>query len=147
MLNPSIPDDFCAMLDRTETAEFRLYEGESEPYLRLWSQGEDVTVLGAMGAYYRGPEQVKQNAEFVASRFHGGRNQQTERVAVGASGDLGYSVWIERGEARVAGRDDYAPLALRVTHIFRREAGEWRIIHRHGDAVMEQAQTPPVRQG
>jgi ketosteroid isomerase-like protein len=47
----------------------------------------------------------------------------------------------------VVGRDDYAPLALRVTHIFRRENGEWKIIHRHGDAVVEQAQTPPVRQG
>jgi ketosteroid isomerase-like protein len=147
MLTQSIPEDFRVMLDRTEAAEYRLYEGESEPYLRLWSQGQDVTVMGAMGAYYRGPDQVKQNTEFVASRFHGGRNQQTERVAMGASGDLAYSVWIERGEARVTGREDYAPIALRVTHIFRRENGEWGIIHRHGDAVMEQAQTPPVRQG
>lgn len=98
-----------------------------------------------MGAYYRRPEQVRQNAELIASRFRGGRNQSVEPLAMGASGDLAFSVWIERGEARVVGRDDYAPLALRVTHIFRRENGDWKIIHRHGDAVMEQADMPPVR--
>jgi ketosteroid isomerase-like protein len=141
----SIPDDFQAMLDRTVAGEYRLYEGDSEPYLTLWSNEPDVTVLGAMGAYYRGPEQVRQNTEFVASHFHGGRNQRVEPLAMGASGELAFSVWIERGEARVAGRDDYAPLALRVTHIFRRESGGWKIIHRHGDAVTKQAQTPPVQ--
>jgi hypothetical protein len=88
----SIPDDLREMLNKTVAAEYRLYEGESEPYLGLWSQGQDVTVLGAMGAYYRGPDQVKQNTEFVASRFRGGRNQRTEPVAMGASGDLVYSV-------------------------------------------------------
>ena len=53
----------------------------------------------------------------------------------------------ERSEVRVVGREDYVPLVLRVTHIFRRENGDWKIIHRHGDAVVEQAETPPVRQG
>jgi ketosteroid isomerase-like protein len=24
---------------------------------------------------------------------------------------------------------------LRVTHVYRREAGEWKIVHRHGDYV------------
>jgi ketosteroid isomerase-like protein len=36
---------------------------------------------------------------------------------------------------------------LRVTLIFRRENDDWKIIHRHGDAVVEQAEMPPVRQG
>jgi ketosteroid isomerase-like protein len=143
----TLPDDLRDTLNKTETSEFQLYEGESGPYLDLWSRAQDVTVMGAMGAYYRGPDQVKQNAEFVASRFRGGRNERIELVAAGASGDLAYAVWVERGEALVAGRDDYAPIALRITHIFRRENGIWKIIHRHGDPVTEQAQTPPVRQG
>jgi ketosteroid isomerase-like protein len=31
------------------------------------------------------------------------------------------------------------PYTLRVTHIYRRENGVWKIVHRHGDA-------PPVDQ-
>jgi ketosteroid isomerase-like protein len=26
-----------------------------------------------------------------------------------------------------------APLTLRVTHLYRREDGEWKIVHRHAD--------------
>ena len=35
------------------------------------------------------------------------------------------------------GKDAAGPLAVRVTHIFRREEGAWRIIHRHGDPISE----------
>jgi ketosteroid isomerase-like protein len=27
------------------------------------------------------------------------------------------------------------PNTLRVTHVYRRENGEWKIVHRHGDHV------------
>jgi ketosteroid isomerase-like protein len=58
-------------------------------------------------------------------------------MALGASGDLAYTVWIERGKVRVEGRDEPGMLAVRVTHIFRREDGEWKLIHRHGDPIVE----------
>ena len=64
----------------------------------------------------------------------------------GASGDLAYTVWIEHGEVRVEGRDDYAPLVVRVTHIFRREDGAWKIIHRHGDPVVEKTEATAILQ-
>jgi ketosteroid isomerase-like protein len=32
-----------------------------------------------------------------------------------------------------------APITLRVTHLYRREDGEWKIVHRHADR-------PPVDQ-
>jgi len=105
-----------------------------------------VAVFGAIGGYDRGGDKVRQQTDFVASRFHGGQNLRFEPLAMGASGDLAYTVWIERGEVRVVGRDDYVPLALRVTHIFRRENGDWKLIHRHGDGVAEKSDVPPARQ-
>ncbi|MEP7023125.1 MAG: nuclear transport factor 2 family protein [Actinomycetota bacterium] len=30
-------------------------------------------------------------------------------------------------------------MPLRVTHIFRREDGEWKIVHRHGDYAQSPA--------
>jgi len=41
----------------------------------------------------------------------------------------------------LAGRDDLSPVGLRVTHLFRREDGEWKIIHRHADPIT--AKTAP----
>jgi len=51
------------------------------------------------------------------------------------SGDLAYTVGIERGEVRVAGRDELSPMALRVTLIYRRENSTWKLIHRHADPI------------
>jgi ketosteroid isomerase-like protein len=35
----------------------------------------------------------------------------------------------------MGGRNDHTPVALRVTSIFRRENGAWRLVHRHADPI------------
>ena len=49
----------------------------------------------------------------------------------GASGDLAYTVGHEHNRVKVDG--ELGTYTLRVTHIYRREDGQWRIVHRHGD--------------
>jgi hypothetical protein len=49
--------------------------------------------------------------------------------------DLAYTVEVERFRAKVAGREDVVPLALRVTTVFRFEHGAWRVVHRHADPI------------
>ena len=49
--------------------------------------------------------------------------------------ELAYTVWIERQQARLGGRQDITPFTLRVTMIFRPEDGEWKIVHRHADPI------------
>ena len=49
-----------------------------------------------------------------------------------AGGEMGYTVGLERfyhhaDDGRVV------PITVRVTHVYRREEGEWKIVHRHGD--------------
>ena len=131
------PDELRDMLGRTVAALGDLVDGRAGPYLALWSHADDVTVMGGFGSYEKGWDRVRQNAEFAASRFRGGVLGAVEEMAVGESGDLAYAVWIERGEVRVDGRDEPAPLAVRVTHVFRGEEGAWRIIHLHGDPITE----------
>ena len=55
-------------------------------------------------------------------------------TAAGVSGDLGYVVGAEHSKASVGGEAP-APIALRVTLIFRREDGEWKEVHRHADPI------------
>jgi ketosteroid isomerase-like protein len=38
-------------------------------------------------------------------------------------------------------RQEAADDALRVTHVYRRENGEWKIVHRHGDGL--ESERPP----
>ena len=55
-------------------------------------------------------------------------------VAAEVSGDMAYVVGFEHIANSVVGVP-VEPYTLRVTHIFRRENGEWKIAHRHADHV------------
>jgi ketosteroid isomerase-like protein len=55
-----------------------------------------------------------------------------ELIAAGASGDLAYTVGFERNAQSTDG-GPVRPNVLRVTHVYRRENGEWKIVHRHAD--------------
>jgi ketosteroid isomerase-like protein len=103
----------------------------------MWSQQDPVTVLGAMrGA--SGWDEVSQSFHWVASRFSNCTAYSFELVAAGVSGDLAYTVGYERGSWSWDG-GPVESTTLRVTHVYRRENGEWKIVHRHADR-------PPIEQ-
>jgi ketosteroid isomerase-like protein len=139
----SVDDDLREIMDRTVAALTCLVEGEPEAFKALYSHEPDVTVFGGFGAYERGWGQVSQNIELAASRFRGG-HLEIETLAVGKSGDLAYTIWIERGEVQVEGRDEPGALAVRVTHIFRYEDSAWKLIHRHGDPIVEKTEAQAI---
>ena len=49
--------------------------------------------------------------------------------------ELAYIVEVERMQAKVEGREDVTPIAVRVTTIFRSEEGIWKVVHRHADPI------------
>jgi ketosteroid isomerase-like protein len=115
------------------------------PFKELYSHEKDVTAFGGFGAYELGWDTVGKNVEFPAGRFHGDK-LQIELLASGISADLAYTVWIERGEVRLSDREEYTPIAIHVTHIFRRQLDGWKLLHRHGGAVVEKIQVAGILQ-
>jgi ketosteroid isomerase-like protein len=121
-------------LDERREAIERFVNRDADLYKRLWSRADDVTIFGGWGAYEQGWDAVSARLDWAASRFGEGR-VDVDNLATGVSGDLAYSIDIERNLALVDGvaRPE---TALRVTHIFRREGRDgWRIIHRHADRL------------
>ena len=66
---------------------------------------------------------------------------------MGESGDLAYTIYIEPGEMQAEGSDELHPFALRITQIYRREDGDWKIIHRHADRLLQQSELAWFSQG
>jgi ketosteroid isomerase-like protein len=101
----------------------------------VFSHQEDVTFANPYGPPVRGWEQVAQTMERAASYLRDGEITGFETVAKYVTPELAYIVEVERYQAKVGGREDIAPVALRVTSIFRREDGVWKIVHRHADPI------------
>jgi ketosteroid isomerase-like protein len=59
---------------------------------------------------------------------------RVELLAAGVSGDLAYTVELEHTSVSVDGVP-VEPYTLRVTQVYRREDGEWKVVHRHGDQL------------
>jgi ketosteroid isomerase-like protein len=128
-----------------QTISQQYLNGDPAPFMACWSHADDVTIFGAWGAYERGWAQVGPRLEWGAARYRGGHSD-FELLSLSVSGDLGFTVWIERGEARVEGLDEPRPMGLRVTQLYRREPEGWKIIHRHGDAITDKIAAAAVLQ-
>jgi ketosteroid isomerase-like protein len=85
---------------------------------------------------------VSRTFRWITSRFSNGTTYAFDLVAAGVSGDLAYTVGYERSSASVDS-GPVEPNVLRVTHIYRREGGEWKIVHRDGDHLPID-QSPPA---
>jgi ketosteroid isomerase-like protein len=125
-------DDFLIpTLDRQLEAEQALINGDPGPRLAMWSTQDPVTVFGAEKSVI-GSEEARQAFRWLASRFSNCTDYRFELVAAGASGYLAYTLGYEHITFSMDG-GPVAPITLRVTHVYRREDGEWKIVHRHAD--------------
>ncbi|MFE6994892.1 YybH family protein [Microbacterium sp. NPDC057659] len=120
-------------------AERALHRGDAGPRLEIWSRREPVTLFGAwMSA--SGYSEVREAFLRLAESFSGAVSSEVELVAADVSGDLAYTVHREITSTVVDGVSrDYI---LRVTQVYRREDGGWKVVHRHGDEETRAASGP-----
>jgi ketosteroid isomerase-like protein len=129
--------EFQSFLVQFEAATTRFLNGDATQWKQIASHRDDVTIMGAWGAYEKGWRDVGSRYDWAVERFvHSGARMQVEYLASGESGDLAYTIAIERSTVRVIGEEKPASMALRVTHLFRKENGAWKLIHRHADPIM-----------
>lgn len=130
-------DFLAATMPRLTEAEIALHNGDAGPRIAMWSGNDPVTLFGA-AVTKCGWADVRRTFEWLGSSFSDCTAYQNEVIAAGASGDLAYTVALEHTTASVNGAPP-EPYVLRVTTIFRREDGDWRIVHRHGDSLASRA--------
>ena len=86
-----------------------------------------------------GWEAVSRRLDWVGTQFSNGTNR-IERLVSNVSGDLGYVVQTEHLKFRVPGQATDSTKEYRVTMIFRRDPGGWRMVHRQADSQTSKQQ-------
>jgi len=113
-------------------AERAQFDGDDSPRRAIWSREEPVSVLGAWrNATNR--DELLEAFEVLASSFSDCTGYSVELISFDVSGDMAYTVGYERISASMDGRP--RTFTLRATQVYRREGGEWRVVHRNADAV------------
>jgi len=130
-------DDFLAWVgSELAGAEKALHDGDATGWRAIWSGEEPVTILGARKSVV-GRADLDVLLSWLEQRFSDCESFTYEVIAAEVIGDLAYTVGYEHTQATVEG--DPSTYSLRVTQIYRRESGRWRLVHRHGSAPPDQA--------
>jgi ketosteroid isomerase-like protein len=126
-----------ATLERLDVAHVAFHNGNPEPSKAIWSHAADVTLTGgAGGAIEKGWDKVRPRLEWASAQYSRGR-QTNERVSIIVSGDLALVLQYEHIWFHSSGQEKESERHYRVTTALRREAGEWRVVHRHADTMTE----------
>jgi ketosteroid isomerase-like protein len=125
-----------ATLERLDAAHIAFHNGDPEPSKAIWSHASDVTLTGGAGGRIEmGWENVRRRLEWASAQYTRGR-QQNERIRVTTSGDLALVVQYEHIWFHSPGSERESERHYRVTTALRREAGQWRVVHRHADTMI-----------
>lgn len=128
---------FTEFLPRFELGVERFLNGDATLWKSNVSQESDGTIMGAWGDYEKSWAELEPRYDWAAARFEeSGAQVQFQYLSSGVSGELAFTVAIERSTVRLVGQKEPAAMSLRVTHLFRKEQGEWKLLHRHADPLM-----------
>jgi ketosteroid isomerase-like protein len=94
-----------------------------------------VTAFFGWGGYERGWAEVSRRWDWAAEQFKGGGPVTYEHLTAVTAPGLAVTTHIETARVRLRGTERPSEWSNRVTHVFRLEDGEWRLVHRHANRL------------
>ena len=116
----------------------KVANGDVSAIKSLYSHTDDATSFYGWGGYEMGWEAVSRRWDWAGSQFKGGTVRH-ETISTVVTPEMFYVTQIETYENQsVANVEGKTGWSNRVTHVFRREANEWRLVHRHANRLEAQ---------
>jgi ketosteroid isomerase-like protein len=131
-------------IQRLHAAMNTLMSGDASAIKALCSRRDDITAFLGWGGYEKGWAGVGERWDWAGQQFKGGGPVTYQSLTTIVTAELAYTTEIETIRVQLDGMDKSTQWSNRVTHIFRLEDGEWRLVHRHANRL-ESRYTPSTR--
>jgi ketosteroid isomerase-like protein len=131
---------FEQFMKQREEAASAYVNGDAALVGALLTQDAPSSFFGPMGGHIEGAKKVWATHEHGAEQFQTGGENKLEILHMGASDCIAYWVGLQHATVHIGKSAKATPMSLRVTELFRREGGEWKLIHRHADMLASSLQ-------
>ncbi|WP_152039464.1 YybH family protein [Salinigranum salinum] len=123
-------DDVRAASDQFYSALEAMANGDASSMGDIWSHEDDVTTMHPIGGREEGWDAVRGSWEGVAAASTDGTLTRSDQV-IRVIGNAAYELCTESVSWTFAGE----PMSLegRATNVYRKEKGEWKVVHHHAD--------------
>lgn len=108
----------------------RMANGDNGPMASVWSQDDGACAQHPIGGRDLGTAAVVASFGKVAEIAEGGHVTIADQKVL-VLGDTAIETGVEKGSVTMAGMT--AEIDHRVTNVYRRENGGWKIVHHHTD--------------
>ena len=128
----------------------RMINGDAAPLADVWSHSESVTALHPIGGRQVGWSAVRESFEQLARLSADGKVALKDQL-IRVAGDVAFEAGVEQGHFTLAG--ERVTIEHRVTNIYQREAGAWKMTHHHTDTspgmqdVLGRLESRPAKTG
>jgi NAD(P)H-dependent FMN reductase/ketosteroid isomerase-like protein len=123
---------FEAFLRRRDEIATAYVNGDAAPLDAIASRTDPATFMSPGGDAMSGAVEIAKRYASDAQSFAKGSGSKLE-ILHSAAGQLAFWTGIQHAKVKFKGKEEAAPMDLRVTEVFRFEDGEWKLIHRHAD--------------
>lgn len=111
------------------TALTRMANGDADLMSEIWLQEETATVMHPIGGLEVGWKAIKKSFdEYAELATNGEITLKDQHIHI--LGDISYEIGIEVGHMELVRR--LIHIEHRITNIYQRKSGTWKIIHHHG---------------
>jgi ketosteroid isomerase-like protein len=129
--------DFKQFMKKREAASLAYVSGDAGPLEKISTHTSPATIFGPNGDCVQGAEEVIAANLSGSKHFKAGSENKFEIKHSAESNELAYWTGVQHSVVQMEGKSKPAPFNLRVTEIFRKEDGEWKLIHRHADQLKD----------
>ncbi len=135
--------DFEPFLTQREDAARAYVCGDPAPLGRLAARVHPATFFPPRGGHREGTSDVAATYAGDAAQFRPEGETHFDILAHAAGDSVAYWTGFQRAKVQMQGSSEPVEMNLRVTEVFRREGGNWKMVHRHADPLT--TENPPQR--